>query len=1080
MPKQIFQINKFHGGLNNNSDPKDLSVGEVSEASDVMVDHIGRVRGMGDGVPYNSNLVDLQSINENPGYGLFSYSHDRKIPSIKMTLDDAELINVGDFIGNGEDFTLANEQLTPLVSVGVVYSKEEGDIITVSKHITGEENPWTADSNVYKGSSMYAQTAEYKTNIIDGAPYDVPSPETGEDYILLADAANSSLSIYDKTANYWRKDIIDLGDSDALNPLKAAFYNVDGALRISDGNFGSENTNKWYGYIDRYQFGDGSTHGVNDTGWKYSQWFSGDASLTSLPLQSVGTTLEPTILAPVALWFLFGTTGHTTPYYTDCTSGGETHGGSWVKENDKFIKAVFTAATDETLTLAEQDDYTNHYLENFCDVGDWISIGNSSANTGTWLVTAFDDNHSAQEITVDGDLDAVSDEIMYLTNLSRCEWWNDVNQYLEFGMTTIYDGNQESAINIHSEKLAFAISPSMISDYHSPEIGARVFTGASNTFGSTYPRVTGFNIYVRRSTSSGGTGDFYKLLEIDIKEGQRISQITDTWNRWLSILNGDDAVIFTGDGGAAGLSEWGQDLSTGGKNPFPYTDTYQMNSHISDIDTSVIVEGFKTAVVVNRTVFLGNIKQNGIIYGDRMIKSTVNQFDKFPDNRIIEAAVNDGDEIVKLEEFADRILQFKKNKMHLINVSQEIEFLEETFAYKGVSHPAATCKTDFGIAWVNHHGVYLYDGSKVINLFEKAGVSRISKESWNGVNGFTTGRNPMIGYIPDKRQLMIIRNAGREFSDNDIFMYDMVTQSWTQGKNKLYHPATYFGLALSSTTYNEDNEVITDSGGQVDGAGTYVANQIVRIDATTDPQVQFLGWFEDDVLVEDGIESTGNSKIYYFRIQSERHLEARFKIYSEFYTLRRASNDDGSLKVNVNPPLSFYYNGRWTADPTIYTASDGFETVFTADQPAKGRALYNANGIEDYQTYYIDVNDWGSGSGSVAPSEAGHESETPTTGANAKYHNQLPTNKWSVSPAYEYVDYIDGTPPIEVKRSYKLSMLMRGDPTLNTDFGGGYGSSLETAVQYYDHGREEWSNVYGVGWNMQGAEDQHGISAFTI
>lgn len=39
--------------------------------------------------------------------------------------------------------------------------------------------------------------------------------------------------------------------------------------------------------------------------------------------------------------------------------------------------------------------------------------------------------------------------------------------------------------------------------------------------------------------------------------------------------------------------------------------------------------------------------------------------------------------------------------------------------HKGVSHPAATCKTDFGIAWVNKLGCYLYDGQKVHNLLEK-------------------------------------------------------------------------------------------------------------------------------------------------------------------------------------------------------------------------------------------------------------------------------------------------------------------------------------------------------------------------
>ena len=103
-------------------------------------------------------------------------------------------------------------------------------------------------------------------------------------------------------------------------------------------------------------------------------------------------------------------------------------------------------------------------------------------------------------------------------------------------------------------------------------------------------------------------------------------------------------------------------------------------------------------------LYIGNVKrldEDGVKVqeGDAMYKSAVNKFDTFPISRKIEASVQDGDEIVKLEEYADRILQFKKNKMHLINISQDVEFLEDTFIHKGIVEPAAACKTDFGIAW---------------------------------------------------------------------------------------------------------------------------------------------------------------------------------------------------------------------------------------------------------------------------------------------------------------------------------------------------------------------------------------------
>ena len=38
MPKQIYKITQFHGGLNSNSDARDIAESELSAATDVMVD----------------------------------------------------------------------------------------------------------------------------------------------------------------------------------------------------------------------------------------------------------------------------------------------------------------------------------------------------------------------------------------------------------------------------------------------------------------------------------------------------------------------------------------------------------------------------------------------------------------------------------------------------------------------------------------------------------------------------------------------------------------------------------------------------------------------------------------------------------------------------------------------------------------------------------------------------------------------------------------------------------------------------------------------------------------------------------
>ena len=96
MPKQILKIDQFHGGLNNNSDPRDIADNEVSAATDVMVDELGKIRTMG-GTAAHYNYVNTANtpaaaIEINPGYGLFHFSHDR----INGHLGE-HLANTGDF-----------------------------------------------------------------------------------------------------------------------------------------------------------------------------------------------------------------------------------------------------------------------------------------------------------------------------------------------------------------------------------------------------------------------------------------------------------------------------------------------------------------------------------------------------------------------------------------------------------------------------------------------------------------------------------------------------------------------------------------------------------------------------------------------------------------------------------------------------------------------------------------------------------------------------------------------------------------------------------------------------------------------
>jgi hypothetical protein len=337
-------------------------------------------------------------------------------------------------------------------------------------------------------------------------------------------------------------------------------------------------------------------------------------------------------------------------------------------------------------------------------------------------------------------------------------------------------------------------------------LGVYVFAGDGTNDGIsvTHPRVSGFKIYMRHEN----TETWYLQSEVDISKGLRPAGGV-SYKMWERAERGTETVY-----------QFGEYLPDMRK-----VETYESETGSSSDYNSVGFEGtgtgFKTAVIANRMAYVGNVKiedrhGNTSVHGDAVLKSRVNRFDSFTLDRIIEASVNDGDSIVKLEAYADRLLIFKKNKMELVNISQEVEFLEDTFMHKGVSHPAATCKTDFGIAWVNKQGCYLYDGQKVNNLLEKQGRQIIKESLWAT---FTTNE-PQIGYIPKKRQLLVVDDNSAT-GTGKTFLYDIVTQSWVKG-------------ADATITSNELTNFVTDWNGDLIYAHTDDTGTVVKWDDAAD------------------------------------------------------------------------------------------------------------------------------------------------------------------------------------------------------------------------------------------------------
>jgi hypothetical protein len=136
-------------------------------------------------------------------------------------------------------------------------------------------------------------------------------------------------------------------------------------------------------------------------------------------------------------------------------------------------------------------------------------------------------------------------------------------------------------------------------------------------------------------------------------------------------------------------------------------------------------------------------------------------------------------------------LQFKKRVMYLINITKSAEYLEDKFVGKGVNHPAAIAKTDFGIVWANEDGCYLYNGQSVQNLTEL----KISFSIWAA----HMDANSLVGYHPASRKIIV---TGGGTNNINAYVFDIATKSWA------YMLSVFDNVPMSNFVINSTGDLL--------------------------------------------------------------------------------------------------------------------------------------------------------------------------------------------------------------------------------------------------------------------------------
>jgi hypothetical protein len=224
-----------------------------------------------------------------------------------------------------------------------------------------------------------------------------------------------------------------------------------------------------------------------------------------------------------------------------------------------------------------------------------------------------------------------------------------------------------------------------------------------------------------------------------------------------------------------------------------YTSINQIELTGSLMPTTLDVR-YKAICIAGRRAFIGNLKvtdNNGTrYYNDRMLFSPQNNFDIFPnsDSNILDIETHDGDEIIALASYGDKVMQFKKNILYIIDIAGEASnwAVVNRELYKGILNSHSFCETDNGIFWFNDYGAYMYDGEEVKNLFsseEDELINRINLETWASF----ISSDSVCGFNPKSREIFVVKKTthGTE-TDGDCYVYNLISKAWVKGANKFY------------------------------------------------------------------------------------------------------------------------------------------------------------------------------------------------------------------------------------------------------------------------------------------------------
>ena len=451
-------------------------------------------------------------------------------------------------------------------------------------------------------------------------------------------------------------------------------------------------------------------------------------------------------------------------------------------------------------------DISNHFGDSFNYTGNLkgFFIGHQAKiwnYTGTTkgLVVASTDNLRATGHAITGN-DTLMKVHFHQGSSGGIDWTGSIKIYA----VACYDDGSETLPTHYFDSSPPSASGYFDSDDNAKTLKLRVLFKPSNSLGQKCfddARINGIRLYYTHSEENNST--FWNLGKFDFNRGFIKASVVDTTDSTAGLeskyewATAGDASIGDSNTTASdnnNITLWNGSTYDIEYTQMPKTKSYEDINGFSPLNNTLHVD-FKAACIAGRRAFVGNIRVwNGYsyeYYNDRMVVSPVNALDSFPyPANILDLDISDGDEIIALTSYGDKVMQFKKRICYILNISTGIAaefFIEERHKWKGIENKNHFCVTDDGIFWANDRGAWIYNGEELRDLFirkdDDSSQQIINRDDWASF----ISKDSIVGYDAYTREIIIVKkNKYTTTGDADCYIYSLIVESWTKGVKRFY------------------------------------------------------------------------------------------------------------------------------------------------------------------------------------------------------------------------------------------------------------------------------------------------------